>query len=84
MYYCGNSLTIKYTVMMYSTSYWGMGLIWWVVWVVLLFWIFALPYNIPGQRHKKDSALDILQKRFALGEINNEEYQEKKRILERI
>jgi putative membrane protein len=68
--------------MFYNTNYWGMGLIWWFVWIVLLFWIFALPYNIPGQRYKKDSPLDILQKRFALGEITNEEYQEKKKILE--
>jgi putative membrane protein len=31
---------------------------------------------------KKDSPLDILLRRFALGEITNEEYQEKKKILE--
>jgi len=60
-----------------------MHLIWWLVWIFLLFWIFALPYNIPGQRMKKDSPFDILQKRFALGEITNEEYLEKKRILEK-
>jgi putative membrane protein len=41
-----------------------------------------MPYNIPYQRYKKDSPLDILQKRFASGEITNEEYQEKKKILE--
>jgi putative membrane protein len=41
-----------------------------------------VPYNIPFQRYKKDSPLDILQKRFASGEITNEEYQEKKNILE--
>lgn len=68
--------------MMYNSSYWGMGIIWWFVWIVLLFWIFALPYNIPGQRYKKDSPLDILQKRFASGQLTIEEYQEKKKILE--
>ena len=68
--------------MVYNTSYWGMGLIWWFVWMILLFWIFAVPYNIPGQRFLKDTALDILRKRFASGEIKNEEYQEKKIILE--
>ncbi len=67
--------------MMYS-SYWGMGIIWWLIWMVVLFWIFALPYRIPGQRYKKDSPLDILQKRFASGAITNEEYQEKKTIIE--
>ncbi len=68
---------------MYNTNYLGMGLIWWFVWIILLFWIFALPYSIPGQRYKKDSPLDILQKRFAKGEITSEEYQEKKKILEK-
>ena len=48
----------------------------------MIFWIFATPYNIPGQRMKNDSPLDILRKRFAAGEINNDEYQEKKKILE--
>ena len=68
--------------MFYDANYWGMHLIWWCVWIVLLFWIFAVPYNIPGQRNKKDSPLDILKKRLALGEITNEEYQGKKKILE--
>ena len=60
----------------------GMNLIWWVIWLFFIFWIFAIPYNIPGQRRKKDSPLDILQKRFASGQITNEEYNEKKRILQ--
>jgi putative membrane protein len=63
-------------------NYWGMNLIWWLIWIVLLFWIFATPYNIPGQRMKKDSPLDILKKRFASGEINAAEYEEMKKTLE--
>lgn len=50
--------------------------------MIMIFWIFATPYNIPGQRTKKNSPLDILQKRFASGEITNDEYHEKKKILE--
>ena len=60
----------------------GMHFIWWFVWAILLFWIFATPYNIPGQRSKKDSPLDILKKRFASGSITTEEYNERKKILE--
>ena len=68
---------------MYETYYFGgMHFIWWLAWIVLLMWIFALPYNIPGQRMKKDSALDILKKRFANGEIDFEEYNGKKRVIE--
>jgi putative membrane protein len=65
-----------------NNYYWGMHMVWWFVWVILLFWIFALPYNIPGQRNKRDSPLDILQRRFASGEITTNEYTEKKKILE--
>jgi len=59
-----------------------MNMIWWVIWIIMIFWIFATPYNIPGQRMKNDSPFDILRKRFAAGEITNDEYQEKKKILE--
>ena len=59
-----------------------MNMILWVIWIIMIFWIFATPYNIPGQRMKNDSPFDILRKRFAAGEITNDEYQEKKKILE--
>jgi len=68
---------------MFSNSiYWGMNLIWWFLWIVMLFWIFAIPYDIPGQRRRKDSPLDILQKNFAAGQFTKEEYTERKKILE--
>jgi putative membrane protein len=60
----------------------GMHIIWWFIWLSMLFWIFAIPYNIPGQRSQKDTPLDILKKRFASGEITTEEYRDKKLILE--
>lgn len=66
----------------YGGNFWGMSLIWWFAWIVLVIWIFAIPYNIPGQRSKKDSPLDILKRRFASGEITKEEYQNSKNILE--
>lgn len=69
--------------MMYETSVWGMTLAWWLVWAVLLIWIFIIPYSIPGERKKRDSPLDILKKRLALGHITNAEYLEKKKIIEK-
>ncbi len=66
----------------YGYHFWGMHLIWWFVWLMFIFWIFATPYNIPGQRMKKDSLFYVLQKRFASGEITKEEYEGKKKILE--
>jgi len=68
--------------MFYENYYWGMNAIWWFLWLILLIWIFATPYDIPGQRKKKNAPLDILQTRFASGQITNEEYQEKRKILQ--
>ena len=67
---------------MMNYQFGGMHLIWWFVWCILIFWIFATPYKIPGQRTQKESPLDILKKRFALGEISKEDYLEKKKLLE--
>lgn len=61
---------------------WGMHFGWWLVWFIILFWIFATPYDIPGQRNRKDSPLQILQKRYAAGTINTEEYVKSKKMLE--
>ncbi len=62
--------------------FWGMHLIWWVVWIFLLVWIFFIPYDIPGQKKAKDTPLEILKKRFAKGEITNEEFNSSKKALE--
>jgi putative membrane protein len=61
--------------------YGGMHFIWWIIWMIFIIWIFATPWNILGQRAKKDSPLDILKKRFAKGEISKEEYEESKKLL---
>jgi len=68
--------------MFYENYYGGMNFFWWIIWGGLLIWIFAIPYDIPFQRNKKSSPLDILQKRFASGEISKDEYYEKKTIIE--
>jgi putative membrane protein len=67
--------------MLNNNNFWGMNFIWWFIWMVMIFWIFAIPYDIPGQRKRKDSPLDILQKRYASGEISKDEYQERKATL---
>lgn len=70
--------------MYYEHYYGGMNFIWWILWLVMIFWIFAIPYDIPGQRNKKDSPLDILKKRFASGKITLKEYEEMKKNLEKV
>jgi putative membrane protein len=64
-------------------DFWGMHLIWWLIWLIVLFWVFASPYKIPGQTRKKNSPLHVLKMRFASGEITKEEYEEKKKLIGR-
>jgi len=66
----------------YDNHFVGMHLLWWFVWVMLIFWIFATPYYVPGIQKIKSSPLDILKRRLAAGEISKEDYQENKRMLE--
>lgn len=66
---------------MIEGHYYGMHLLWWGVWIILLIWIFALPFEIPGSRSREKDAIELLKKRFAQGEINKEEFQERLQIL---
>ena len=60
----------------------GMHFFWWIFWIIIVIWIFVTPYNLPGQRTKTETPLEILKKRFAKGEITKEEFDEKKKFLE--
>ena len=66
----------------YNGHFWGMHFIWWLIWFFFIVWIFATLWDIPGQRTKKDTPLDILKKRFAKGEISKEEFDNMKKTLE--
>jgi len=69
--------------MHWGYSFWGMHLVWWIVWVVLLIWIFLTPWDVPGQRKRQDDPLDILKKRYANGEIGREQFERMKEDLEK-
>ena len=62
--------------------FFGMHLIWWFFWVLMIFWIFATPYSVRYMRYKRDSPLDILKQQLASGQITTAEYKEKKQLLE--
>lgn len=47
----------------------------------MIFWIFVLPYSAGQRRIYHDNALEIIKRRYASGEINTEEYNEKKKVL---
>ncbi|MCB0566956.1 MAG: SHOCT domain-containing protein [Phaeodactylibacter sp.] len=62
--------------------FWGMHLLWWGFWIVLLIVIFATPWLASGRRRKAESPLEILKKRYAAGDLSTEEYKEQKAVLE--
>lgn len=48
--------------------------------IMIIVWAFGRSKG-PEEKTKEESALDILKKRYARGEINKEEFEEKKRDL---
>lgn len=60
----------------------GMHGLWWIFWIVV---IVALLFFFPRPnqtRRRRDGALELLQRRYAAGEISREEYEERKRTIE--
>lgn len=67
---------------------WGLGgmhLLWWLFWILLIVGFFALlePTSKAEARRRRMTPLDILQRRYAAGELTTEEYEERKARLER-
>ena len=60
---------------------------WWLIPIAMMILCFlrmrgaqrGYDWTGPGTRHSSESAREILDKRYALGEISKEEYEEKKR-----
>ena len=67
--------------MFYDHHFIGMHWIWWliVVGIILLVVFNVIPYRPKAEL--KDDAMEILKKRFARGEIEREEFEERKRII---
>ena len=61
--------------------FWGMHLIWWAIWVVLLGWIFFAPSSSTYQEIEGDDPLMLLKMRFAQGESSKEEYEQSRELL---
>ena len=67
----------------------GLGFMWlmpifWLVILGLIIWAIVAVFGRSGEPRdqgspKTDSALEILKQRYARGEINKEEYEQKKR-----
>lgn len=58
----------------------------WIIWIIIIIAVIFLAkgYFSPAKEERKatgESALDVLEKRYARGEISKEEFEEKKRDL---
>ena len=63
----------------------GMGSMW-IIWIIIIIAVILLAKRYFSQTQKEseptsESALDLLKKRYARGEIGREEFEEKKRDL---
>ena len=65
--------------MYWGSHYWGMHMFWWIFWLaltaVLLFGAW------PKHAVRRDGALDALRRRYAAGEISDEEYHHRLAVL---
>lgn len=69
---------------MHDGSWWffGMHAFWWLFWVAIIVLFFSLLTPVPKQQARtRGTALDILQRRLATGEISTEEYERRRAIL---
>lgn len=60
----------------------GMHALWWLFWIALIVVFFALIEPVPRSRPRQ-TPLELLQRRYAAGEISSDEYEERKAKLER-
>ncbi|MFB4165322.1 SHOCT domain-containing protein [Alteribacillus sp. JSM 102045] len=60
----------------------GMGIIWMLLWIVVLgFVIYGALRLIPNKKEEEDPAVRILKEQFARGEISEEEYERRRKVL---
>jgi len=65
--------------MYWGNHFWGMHLFWWIFWVVL---VAALVYwLVPTERTRPDSAVEVLRRSYAAGEIGEEDYRRRLAVL---
>jgi putative membrane protein len=62
--------------------FWGMHLFWWLFWFLIIASFFSLLTPVPRKK-MRETPLQVLQRRYAAGEISSQEYEERKQRLER-
>ncbi|MDO8727882.1 MAG: SHOCT domain-containing protein [Candidatus Methanoperedens sp.] len=66
---------------MMGGGYWILGLIFWILVIIGLVLLIKYLWEGSGAKRGEESALEILKKKYARGEISKEEFEEKKKDL---
>ncbi len=66
---------------MMGGGFWILGLIFWILVIIGLVLLIKYLWEGGGARREPESALEILKKKYARGEISKEEFEEKKKDL---
>ena len=64
-----------------SSGMWILGLIFWILILVGLILLIKYLWEGAGAKRMEESALEVLKKRYARGEISKEEFEDKKKDL---
>ena len=67
---------------MMSGGYGILGLIFWILLIIGLVLLIKYLWEGSGAKRGEESALEILKKKYARGEISKEEFEEKKKDLQ--
>lgn len=58
-------------------GFWGMHVFWWLFWIaVIVVFVFSIT-PVPRSR-RRETPLEVLQRRYAAGEVSTKEYEERK------
>ncbi len=85
-------MMMRWEEMGHDSWFWGWGILWMVMltafWLLILLvlvlavrWLWQAGSRIQSIQRPEESALEILKKRYARGEIGKEEFETKKRDL---
>jgi putative membrane protein len=67
--------------MYFEHHYWGMHLFWWIFWMAIISALLFSPW--PARPlGRRDTAIEVLRRRFAAGEITEEEYRRRLEVLD--
>ena len=69
----------------YHGMWWGMHWGWWFFWILIVLgalWLLARTREPSSPPPSHETPLDLLQRRYAAGEMSTEDYEERKARLE--